>query len=293
MTSPSFTVSEQLKSWAELHNSDVLGQNLFFPSYISGLGQTFDSALVSREISTCDRVHYTNLPNLENSTLGYCLGLTMAERNVLLIVKQLDFLFLCFDQLINTINATKHYRLKHVKLLLVCLVVDTGYEGPQSCSENFDLFISASPHINVFWPSNRMETDRCLKSDGHLEDGLNILFLSQRVIFGERTYDEYTLEDSSYRHTAPYTVKLVAERCHKCLISLGFKYNRHRNHDEYGLEIHIYGTTPDPHVSLVRVLNENAVDYIDIEVANGLISYAYSLHSFLVSRYPHFKIRLL
>ena len=69
--------------------SQIFGQNLFKPSYISGLGKMLvdTSGLKPLHNDWFDSV------NCENTSVGYGIGRAVASKNTVLIVKQQDFLF--------------------------------------------------------------------------------------------------------------------------------------------------------------------------------------------------------
>lgn len=98
------------------------GQNITSGSRLSGLTAGLQAA---------EHVETLNTPNTENALVGFGFGLMMAGRNSVFFVKQLDFLLLALDQMVNTYNVA---RLSEPtgSFTIVPIVVDSGFEGPQS-----------------------------------------------------------------------------------------------------------------------------------------------------------------
>ena len=95
-----------------------------------------------------NKIKIFNTQNSENSLVGLGLGLMLSETNCVFLTKQQDFLLLSFDQLVSTTNALIDRKIKSF-FNIFAIVVDHGYEGPQSCLNNSDDFYSIS-RIPIF-----------------------------------------------------------------------------------------------------------------------------------------------
>ena len=91
-------IATLILNYAISNNCQVFGQNLFKPSYISGLGKF----LVKEDGITPLDNNWFDATNSELTSVGYGIGRAIANQNTLLIVKQQDFLYLANDQFINT-----------------------------------------------------------------------------------------------------------------------------------------------------------------------------------------------
>lgn len=147
----------------------VYGQNIAAGSSISGLTRGIQSAGSRLVINT---------PNSENTLVGAGFGMMMNEVDCIYFMKQQDFLLLAVDQLVNTYNLVR-IRPARASFTIVNVTVDSGYEGPQSCLNNFSDFCSIA-RIQGYTISTRQEADAVLSA--HLiSPGFRIISVSQRL----------------------------------------------------------------------------------------------------------------
>lgn len=114
------------KELANHSTSVVYGQNINAGSRLGGFAKGLDS------IQGCEVI---NTPNVENSLVGMGFGLMLKNIPSVFMMKQQDFLLLGVDQLVNTWNALKS-RGSFVPFVIAMIVVDNGWEGPQSSFNN-------------------------------------------------------------------------------------------------------------------------------------------------------------
>ncbi len=146
-----------------------------------------------------------NSTNSENSLVGFGFGLMLNGAQGVFFMKQMDFLLLGIDQLVNTYNiirSAKHQP-KEGSFTVVATVVDSGYEGPQSSLNNFADFCSVA-RIPGFAVTNRADADYIFSK--HLfRSGFRVIGLSQRLgkteiidpgepvkVFGDGTIFQYS-----------------------------------------------------------------------------------------------------
>jgi pyruvate dehydrogenase E1 component beta subunit len=147
----------------------VFGQNVSTGSCLSGL---------TRGLGNVPGCTVINTPNAENTLTGMGFGLMVRGVDSLLCLKQQDFLLLGLDHLVNTWNALRHRHLD-ASLAVVAIVVDNGWEGPQSCLNNLDDFCSFS-RIPGYVVSNRHDAE--LVALRHLfSPGVKLIAVSQRL----------------------------------------------------------------------------------------------------------------
>jgi pyruvate dehydrogenase E1 component beta subunit len=115
-----------LKELAKHNTSVVYGQNINAGSRLGGFSKGLDS------IDGCEVI---NTPNVENSLVGMGFGLMLKNVPSVFMMKQQDFLLLGVDQLVNTWNALKS-RGSFAPFVIAMIVVDNGWEGPQSSYNN-------------------------------------------------------------------------------------------------------------------------------------------------------------
>jgi hypothetical protein len=147
--------------------SVVFGQNVVAGSRISGLGANLDKQ---------KNILALNTPNVENTLMGFGLGLMLNGTDSAYLMKQHDFALLGLDQLTNTVNVAKTYNL-NASFLLVMVVVDSGFEGPQASLNNLDEFASLS-RSPVHFLNSKNNIDKAFEDSN--KPGLHIMVLSQK-----------------------------------------------------------------------------------------------------------------
>lgn len=145
----------------------LFGQNVAAGSCLSGL---------TRGLVTSGGLEMFNTPNCENAMVGYGFGLMMRGVNSAFFVKQHDFLLLTLDHMVNTYNMIKLTE-PAAAFTIVCIVVDSGYEGPQSRLNNLSDFSSLAD-IDTFAINSRQDAEMIIPM--MKEPGFRIVALSQR-----------------------------------------------------------------------------------------------------------------
>ena len=147
--------------------SVIFGQNIVAGSRISGLGANLD---------TLKNVIALNTPNAENSLMGFGLGMMLSGVDSAFLMKQHDFALLGLDQITNTVNVAKNYPLT-ASFVVLMVIVDSGYEGPQASLNNLDEFASLS-RSPVHLLNSRENIDRAFENSRN--PGFHMMALSQK-----------------------------------------------------------------------------------------------------------------
>lgn len=160
-------VNLHIRSQFEGHQKSVIyGQNIVAGSRISGLGAGLEDISGALALNTT---------NSENSLMGMGFGLSLSGVPSLFLMKQHDFALLGLDQLVNTTNVLRHGRFKSPFLILMVLV-DSGFEGPQATLSSLDEFASLS-RAPVHFLSTKESIDEAFSQAE--EPGLHFMALSQ------------------------------------------------------------------------------------------------------------------
>jgi pyruvate dehydrogenase E1 component beta subunit len=147
----------------------MFGQNIAAGSCISGL---------TRGLKSREGHHALNTPNCENTLVGTGFGLMLNGVSSIFLMKQQDFLLLGIDQLVNTYNLIRRRKLKS-SFTIVNVVVDSGYEGPQSALNNFYDFCSVA-RVPGYAITNKHDAQFIIEK--HLvSPGFRIIGVSQRL----------------------------------------------------------------------------------------------------------------
>jgi pyruvate/2-oxoglutarate/acetoin dehydrogenase E1 component len=102
------------------------GQNIAAGSFLSGL---------TRGLPARVGIEIVNTPNCENALVAFGFGMMLEGVDSIYFAKQLDFLLLTADQLVNTWNMVRNGGVTG-SFTIVPIVVDSGFEGPQSRLNN-------------------------------------------------------------------------------------------------------------------------------------------------------------
>lgn len=164
-------INALLQSTVAKHSPLVMfGQNIGAGSCISGM---------TRGLTSGGGRHVLNTPNCENTLVGTGFGLMLGGVNSIFFMKQQDFLLLGIDQLVNTFNLVRRRHLAS-SFTIFNVVVDSGYEGPQSALNNFHDFCSIA-RVSGYAITNKH--DAAVIIDRHLvSPGFRIIGISQRLM---------------------------------------------------------------------------------------------------------------
>jgi pyruvate dehydrogenase E1 component beta subunit len=162
-------VNEALRAeLAKFEASVVYGQNINAGSRLGGL------AAGMSDISGC---RVLNTPNVENSLVGMGFGLMLSGTPSMFLMKQQDFVLLGVDHLVNTWNALRS-RGPFVPFVIGMIVVDSGWEGPQSSFNNTSGLANLA-RIPAYFPTGAAEIP--LAVTGAFKGGPAILAVSQQL----------------------------------------------------------------------------------------------------------------
>lgn len=167
-------VNQVIREKAATSDKVVLfGQNINAGSCISGF---------TRNIKVKEGGLIINTPNSESSLCGIGFGLMMSGVSSIFFMKQQDFLLLGIDQLVNTHNIIRREQPK-ASFTIMNVVVDSGYEGPQSCFNSFGDICSIA-RIPGFTVTNEADIEEIFNSQ-MISPGFRIIGVSQRLFKDE------------------------------------------------------------------------------------------------------------
>ena len=163
-------VNQAIRDRAARHrNAVVFGQNVSAGSCLSGLTRGIDKTGAT----------VINTPNLENTLVGTGFGLMLSGLPAAFFMKQQDFLLLGIDHLVNTYNLIRRQDTGAGSFTIVQIVVDSGYEGPQSALNNLPDLCSLA-RVEGYAIANAQDADNVIGR--HLfAPGFRIISVSQRL----------------------------------------------------------------------------------------------------------------
>ena len=198
-------VNNLIKQEVGKHDNLVLfGQNISAGSSLGGL---------TRGLKVKENSKIINSTNSENSLCGFGFGLMIGGTNSVFFMKQLDFLLLGIDHLVNTFNIIRnldHFKSK-ASFTIMPIIVDNGYQGPQSSLNNFSDFCSIA-RISGYTITNKLDSEIILSSE-LIKSGFRIICVSQRLFQEEMiTPDklEYVNKDNTvFQYSTGLDVTIV------------------------------------------------------------------------------------
>ena len=153
----------------------IYGQNINAGSCLGG---------VTKGLSVINNGLTINTPNSENTLVGVGFGLMLNGISSIFFMKQMDFLLLGIDQLVNTYNIIRQNEPK-ASFTIFPVNVDSGYEGPQSALNNFNDFCSIAGVAGYSF-TNQVDTKNII-SNYLVHPGFRIMSPSQRLLKDELT----------------------------------------------------------------------------------------------------------
>ena len=170
-------VNQQIKEEVSKHENLVLfGQNIAAGSCLGGL---------TRGLSIPESGKIINSTNSENTLCGFGFGLMINDVSSIFFMKQLDFLLLGIDHLVNTFNIIRNSNdLKSkASFTIMPIIIDNGYQGTQSSLNNFSDFCSIA-RIPGYTITNKFDSERIISSE-LVKPGFRIIGVSQRLFNDE------------------------------------------------------------------------------------------------------------
>jgi len=197
-------IIEQVNAVTE-HCGPVLlyGENIDTGSRIAGLARGL-------KVNAAGKI--LNVGNCELTHCGVGLGMMLDGGHAVLFMKQLDFLLLGLDQLVNTFNFIRAYRrLPSLGSFTIFLIVcDQGYQGPQSSLNSPGDFASLA-NIEVYCLNGAGDASYVIRGQ-FVKPGLRVICTSQRL-FGalplERPIEARASGDAIFKYLSGNDITVV------------------------------------------------------------------------------------
>lgn len=197
-------IIEQVNAVTE-HCGPVLlfGENIDTGSRISGLTRGL-------KVNPAGRI--LNVGNCEMTHMGVGFGMMLDRGNAVVFMKQLDFLLLGIDQVVNTFNFIRavHPVSDLGSFTIFVIVCDQGYQGPQS-SLNAPGDFASIANVNVFCLNGAEDASHVIRSQ-FVATGFRIVCASQRL-FGAPSLDlpveAHAADGSVFKYRSGSDVTLV------------------------------------------------------------------------------------
>jgi pyruvate/2-oxoglutarate/acetoin dehydrogenase E1 component len=179
----------------------MYGQNVCAGSCLGGM---------TRGIVSSGQLKVANTPNTENALMGMGLGLMLRGAKAVYAMKQHDFMLLGIDQLAHTSYVMRR-KLPEGSFTVLTVVVDSGFEGPQSSLNNLSEIASIT-RLPCYTITNHDDADAVLTR--HLvQPGVRIIAVSQRLfrtsVTAQNDFERVTDDASILRYCHGYDVTIA------------------------------------------------------------------------------------
>ena len=157
----------------------LYGENIDTGSRIGGLARGL-------KVNPAGRI--LNDGNCELTHIGVGLGMMLDGGNAAVFMKQLDFLLLGLDQMVNTFNYIRAFPPENGlgSFTIFPIVCDQGYQGPQS-SINVASDFASMANIDVFCLNGAEDASMVIR-ENFVSPGFRVVCTSQRL-FGSPALD--------------------------------------------------------------------------------------------------------
>lgn len=205
-------ITEQINSVTERCGPVLLyGENIDTGSRIAGLARGL-------KVNPAGKIQ--NVGNCELTHAGVGLGMMLDGGNAVLFMKQLDFLLLGLDQVVNTFNFIRSCRPDGLGSFTVYpIVCDQGYQGPQS-SLNAPGDFASLANVPVYCLNGAADAAHVIK-DHFVSPGFRVMCTSQRL-FGapalEHPVEDRSPDNSIFKYSSGKDLTLV---CFNFALRLG------------------------------------------------------------------------
>jgi pyruvate dehydrogenase E1 component beta subunit len=244
-------IKEQVRT---SENCVLFGQNINAGSCLGGL---------TRNITISGNSVIFNSTNAENSLVGFGFGLMMNGASAVFLMKQLDFLLLGIDHLVNTYNIIRSIKDNYPQgsFTIIATVVDSGYDGPQSSFNNF-YDLCAIARVDGFNVNNKADADHLFTKE-FLQPGFRIIALSQQL-----SKEEINETALPIKVLANGNIFQYSEGSDVTVISLNFSFNSAHKLVKFMLSEGIRAS----HFNINNIINQNWDSIIeDIKITKKII----------------------
>jgi len=221
----------------------LYGENIDIGSRIGGLARGL-------KVNPTGRI--LNVGNCELTHIGVGMGIMMDGGNSAVFMKQLDFLLLGFDQMVNTFNYIRAFppHKGFGSFTIFPIVCDQGYQGAQSSLNAAGDFASIA-NVNVFC-LNGAEDAAIIIQEQFVNPGFRLVCTSQRL-FGAPLLDlkveSRTSDNAVFKYRAGSDITLV---CYNFSLRDGVKLANDLS--DIGIQCDLFHVNyvPDMDISLLR-----------------------------------------
>ncbi|MFH1088344.1 MAG: hypothetical protein V1719_00705 [Patescibacteria group bacterium] len=218
----------------------LFGQNINSGSCLGGL---------TRNIKLRDGSRIIDTQNSENSLVGFGFGLMINRISSVYFMKQMDFLLLGIDQMVNTYGFIRNlYDDKNkASFSIVATVYDGGYDGVQSSLNVFGDFCSIGrlPGLTI---TNAIDAKKIISSD-LVSPGFRIIGLSARL-----SKDEIIAPDKLIYASPDNTFFQYTDGSDATIVCFNFSFPQ-------GWRLHTELENKGMHTTLINVNSPIAIDW--------------------------------
>ncbi len=237
-------ITEQINSVTQGCGPVLLyGENIDCGSRLSGL---------ARGLRVNPDGKILNVGNCELTHIGVGLGMMADGGNAVLFMKQLDFLLLGLDQVVNTLNYFRAAPPENEigSFTVYVIVCDQGYQGSQS-SFNSASDIASIANVKVYCLNGCSDASRVVNRQ-FLEPGFRVICVSQRH-FGrpalEIAAESFSPNCEIFKYKSGGDLTLV---CYNFSLHDGLRLSAELSSKGFEADLFHVNYIPDMDISMIR-----------------------------------------
>ncbi len=220
----------------------LYGENIDTGSRIGGLARGL-------KVNPTGRI--LNVGNCELTHIGVGFGMMMDGGNAAVFMKQLDFLLLGLDQVVNTFNYIRAFPPQDGfgSFTIFPIVCDQGYQGPQSSINAASDFASIA-NINVFCLNGSEDASVIIRGQ-FVSPGFRVVCTSQRLFSApalELQVETHSSDNAIFKYRSGNDVTLV---CYNFSLRDGADLAEHLSSAGVQSDLFHVNFVPDMDISLL------------------------------------------
>lgn len=248
----------------------LFGENINLGSCLSGLARGL-------KVNPAGKI--LNVGNCELTHIGVGLGIMADGGKSVLFMKQLDFLLLGIDQIVNTFNYLRAFLPEGSlgSFTIYVIVCDQGYQGPQS-SFNAAGDIASLANVDVFCLNGSDDSSEVIRGQ-FAKPGFRVVCVSQRL-FPTLVLDLPIVARSPgwaiFQYSFGKDVTLV---CYNFTLHEGLSLTTELRELGFEAELFHVNYVPDMDVSLIRESCAKTKNLVLIDDSKSVIKFGDKLSS--------------
>lgn len=264
-------ITDQINSVTEVCGPILLfGENINLGSCLSGLARGL-------KVNPAGKI--LNVGNCELTHIGVGLGIMADGGKSVLFMKQLDFILLGIDQIVNTFNYLRAFPPEGGlgSFTIYVIICDQGYQGPQS-SFNAAGDIASLANVDIFCLNGSYDSSEVIRGQ-FAKPGFRVVCVSQRL-FPSLALDlpvvTHSPDGAIFQYSLGSDVTLA---CYNFTLRDGFSLAAELKELGIAAELFHVNFVPGMDISLIRESCARTKNLVLIDDSKSIIKFGNKLFS--------------